>query len=333
MKKPYYSLNDFFQNKYGEKCYKIAIDAGLSCPNRDGRIGYGGCTFCSVGGSGDFAVSRKTGSIYDQIETGLSLFKDKKVGNLFVAYYQAYTNTYGEISHLENLYREGLSHPQIIGISIATRPDCLPDEVLELLTRLQKEYPDKFIWIELGLQTCHEHTAALIHRGYPLSVFEKAMSDLSKRSIPVIVHVILGLPGESAKDMYETVSYLNRFKPFGIKLQLLHVLKGTKLAKQYGFTDPEAAVSDFAVSEEGTLPPLHILELEEYTDIVIHCLELLDPDITIHRLTGDGPKELLLTPKWSLNKRNVLNTLHKALSQRQTYQGRTYHDSRSIDSL
>ncbi len=315
MDKPYYSLNDYFQNTYGEKCYKIAIDAGLSCPNRDGTIGYGGCTFCSAGGSGDFAVSRNVGTISEQITAGLTKFGDKKVGDRFVAYYQAYTNTYGEISHLEELYREGLSHPQIIGISIATRPDCISDEVLDLLVRLRKEFAPKFIWIELGLQTFHESTAHFIHRGYPLSVFENAMERLSAISIPVIVHVILGLPGETAEDMYQTISYLNGFHPFGIKLQLLHILEHTQMAMQY------------------ENKPFPILELNEYIHILIHCLEILDPKTVVHRLTGDGPKEILLAPKWSLNKRNVLNTLHKELRQRQTYQGRLYYDSRSTDTL
>ncbi len=315
MDKPYYSLNDYFQNTYGEKCYKIAIDAGLSCPNRDGTIGYGGCTFCSAGGSGDFAVSRNVGTISQQIAAGLTKFGDKKVGDRFVAYYQAYTNTYGEISHLEELYREGLSHPQIIGISIATRPDCISDEVLDLLVRLRKEFSPKFIWIELGLQTFHERTAHLIHRGYSLSVFENTMERLSAISIPVIVHVILGLPGETAEDMYQTISYLNSFHPFGIKLQLLHILEHTQMAMQYANT------------------PFPILELNRYIDILIHCLEILDPKTVVHRLTGDGPKEILLAPKWSLNKRNVLNTLHKELRQRQTYQGRLYYDSRSTDTL
>lgn len=315
MEKPYYSLNDYFKQAYGEKCYKIAIDAGLSCPNRDGTTGYGGCTFCSAGGSGDFAVSRETGSIREQIENGLSLFHDKNVGSRFVAYYQAYTNTYGDVSLLEQIYREGLSHPDVCGISIATRPDCLPDEVLQLLKRLREEYAPKFIWVELGLQTCHDRTAELFHRGYPRTVFETAMHALSQISIPVIVHVILGLPGETPEDMYETIQYINRFHPFGIKLQLLHLLKGTRMAAQYNAAR------------------FHILTLEEYIDIVIHCLELLDPATVIHRLTGDGPKDLLIAPLWSLHKRNVLNTLHKSLRERQTYQGRLYHDSRPTDNL
>ncbi|MBE5868694.1 MAG: TIGR01212 family radical SAM protein [Lachnospiraceae bacterium] len=317
MEKPYYSLDKYFKGIYGEKCYKIAIDAGLSCPNRDGTIGYGGCTFCSAGGSGDFAVSRAVGSIQDQIDAGLALFGDKKTGNRFVAYYQAYTNTYGKPSLLEQIYREGLSHPQIMGISIATRPDCLSFEILDLLDRLRREYAPKFIWIELGLQTCHERTARLINRGYPLSVFEQAMRALREQSIPTIVHVILGLPGETPEDMYATVSYLNAFQPFGIKLQLLHILKGTGLALDY----------------EQHSPDLHIMELQEYIHVLIHCLELLDPGIIIHRLTGDGPKDLLLAPLWSLNKRKVLNTLHQTLKDQKTYQGRCYHYAGSIDSL
>lgn len=306
--KPYYSLNDYFKQTYGEKCYKIAIDAGLSCPNRDGTLGFGGCTFCSTGGAGDFAVSRNVGAIQSQIDAGLALFHGKNVGDRFVAYYQAYTNTYGELSHLEQIYREGLSHPKVCGISIATRPDCLSADVLQLLKQLQEEYAPKFIWVELGLQTCHDRTAELFHRGYPRSVFEDSMHALSDLSIPVIVHVILGLPGETPEDMYETIRYLNSFHPFGIKLQLLHILKGTVMAAQY---------------EQGILD-LHILTLTEYLDIVIHCLEILDPDVVVHRVTGDGPKDLTLAPLWSLNKRNVLNTLHKTLRERQTYQGRLY---------
>lgn len=317
MEKPYYSLDDYFKQTYGEKCYKIAIDAGLSCPNRDGRLSYGGCTFCSAGGSGDFAIPASVGSIQNQINAGLSLFREKKVGNRFVAYYQAYTNTYGELPVLERLYREALSHPQIMGISIATRPDCLPEPVLDLLERLGREYSPKFIWIELGLQTCHDHTAVQINRGYPLAVFDNAMRNLQARSIPVIVHVILGLPGESPEDMYETVRYLNRFSPFGVKLQLLHILKDTRLGMEY--------TRDHSV--------LHVLDLGEYVDIVIHCLELLDPRTVIHRLTGDGPKDLLLAPLWSLNKRNVLNTLHNTLKERKTYQGRCYKNAGTADSL
>ena len=230
----YYSLNDYLKETYGEKVYKIAIDAGLSCPNRDGKLDTKGCIFCSAGGSGDFAVSRKDfPSVSAQLKAGLSLFQGKNVGNKFIAYFQAYTNTYGPVDYLESIFSEALSHPKITGISIATRPDCLEENVLALLKKLTITFPNKFIWIELGLQSIHEDTANYIRRGYSLSVFEKALSDLEKAKIPVIVHVILGLPNESHEQILETIDYLAKKNIFGIKLQLLHILKGTDLAKDY----------------------------------------------------------------------------------------------------
>ncbi len=322
LSKPYNSLNAYLQNTYGEKCYKIALDAGLSCPNRDGKIGTGGCIFCSAGGSGDFATKTDAASIHMQLKEGLNLFREKKVGNKFIAYFQAYTNTYGPISYLREIYTAALDLEEVIGISIATRPDCLGDEVLVLLGELKNLYPHKFIWVELGLQTIHEQTATFIKRGFPLSVFEEAYHSLQALQIPVIVHVILGLPGETKEDMYATCSYLNRFKPFGVKLQLLHILKGTLLGVLYEKDPTLQLPGGFA-----------ILNLEEYMNILIHCLEILDPDIVLHRITGDGPKDLLIAPTWSLNKKHVLNTLHKTMRERNTYQGRNFYDTGSIDPL
>ncbi|MCH5276004.1 MAG: TIGR01212 family radical SAM protein [Lachnospiraceae bacterium] len=310
--KPYYSLDAYCKNTYGEKYYKIALDGGFSCPNRDGRAGRGGCIFCSAGGSGDFAVNVEPCSISEQLETGRRLFGSKKTGTRFIAYFQAYTGTYAPIDYLQNIYTEALEQPEIGGISIATRPDCLPDEVLTLLTKLKSDYPNKFIWIELGLQTIHEETAAFCNRGYKLPVFKEAMEKLSSLAIKTVVHVILGLPGETPQMMYETCRYLNSTPAFGIKLQLLHVLKGTALGESY---------------LSGALPDFKVLSQEEYTDIVIHCLEILRPNMVIHRLTGDGPKNTTIAPLWSLNKRNVLNTLHSTMKQRDTYQGRSYHDA------
>lgn len=312
----YYSLNNYLKETYGEKIYKIAIDAGLSCPNRDGKLDTRGCIFCSAGGSGDFAISRKDfPTISEQIEAGVSLFSEKKTGNRFIAYFQAYTNTYGPIEYLNTIYSEALSHPLIAGISIATRPDCLEKDILSLLAALKDTYPDKFIWIELGLQTIHEDTALYIRRGYPLSVFEKALEDLEKVDIPVIVHVILGLPGETNDKILETIDYLAKGKIFGIKLQLLHILKGTGLAKEY-------EQNNFAVYTK-----------EEYIDLVIDCIEHLPQNIVIHRITGDGPKKLLIAPLWSGNKKDVLNSLHHRFKERGAYQGRCFYDTRSINSL
>lgn len=314
--KPYFSLDAYFKNTYGSKCYKIALDGGFSCPNRDGTIGVGGCIFCSMGGSGDFSISTlETPSIEDQIKASLSLMGDKKTGNQFVAYFQAFTNTYGPIDKLRALYTNALAHPDIIGISIATRPDCLGEEVLDLLSELQKAYPDKFIWIELGLQTIHEETAKYIRRGYALPVFEQAALALKERNIPFIVHVIIGLPGESLEMLLDTIQYLNVIRPFGIKLQLLHILKETDLAHDY-------LEHQFDALSEDT-----------YIHWLSACIATLNPDIVLHRVTGDGPKNLLIAPLWSGNKRGVLNHLHQYLKEHNIYQGKHYDDTRTINPL
>lgn len=307
--KPYYSLNAYFQRYYGEKCYKIALDAGLSCPNRDGRTGSGGCIFCSVGGSGDFAVSATASCIEEQLQKGRVILSRKYTGSKYLAYFQAYTNTYGPVSYLREIYTAALVLPDVIGISIATRPDCLGPEVLRLLSELKASFPDKLIWIELGLQTMHEETAAFIRRGYPLAVFEEAMANLKALSLPVIVHVILGLPHETAGDMYATTRYLNTFSPFGVKFQLLHILKHTALGDLY---------------EKGEIPDFTVLSKEDYIDILIKNLELLSPETVVHRVTGDGSRKDLIAPLWSLQKRDVLNTLHHTMRIRQTYQGRLW---------
>jgi hypothetical protein len=301
--KPYYSLDAYCKNTFGHKCYKIALNANMSCPNRDGTKGTRGCIFCSEGGSGEFAVSIRGKSIQEQISEGVRFFGGKYTGDSFIAYFQAYTNTYAPVEYLEKIYREALSASNICGISIATRPDCLPDKVLGLLYRLRKDYPDKFIWVELGLQTIHENTAEFIRRGYPLSCFDKAVSALKDIHIPVIVHIILGLPHESVKDMLDTISYMNIIRPFGVKLQLLHVLNGTDLADLY-------QAGEFTVMDK-----------DEYISTVSECIAYLSPEIVIHRITGDGSKKLLIAPKWSLNKRDVLNSLHRSLMENKITQG------------
>ena len=303
--RPYYSLDAYCKNRYGSKVYKIALDAGLTCPNRDGTLGNRGCIFCSAGGSGDFAV-KPMDSVAEQLKKGQEMFGKKKTGNLFIAYFQAYTNTYGKLEYLAEIYEEALKQPQIVGISIATRPDCLPEEVLDLLSNLQKKYPKKDIWVELGLQTIHDTTAAYIRRGYKLEVFDTAVANLEKRGIPVVVHVILGLPGETTDMVLQNIQYLNRLPIFGIKLQLLHVLKDTDLADDY------------------LAGKFETLSKESYMELLITCLKNLSPDIVIHRLTGDGPKDLLIAPTWSLYKRDFFNTLHRHLKQTGEYQGQNY---------
>lgn len=311
--KPYYSLDAYCKNTFHHKCYKISLNGGMTCPNRDGSLGNRGCIFCSAGGSGDFAALGDT--IEEQLATGKALFGDKEIGEHFIAYFQAYTNTYAPTDYLARIYTRALSSPQVCGISIATRPDCLEQEVIDLLKLLKEQFPDKFIWIELGLQTIHQKTADYIRRGYALDCFEQAVDRLHTAEIPFIVHVILGLPGETPEMIYETIQYLNTVKPFGIKLQLLHVLKNTDLAADY-------CAGHFRVYEK-----------DEYLDILIHCLELLSSDIVVHRVTGDGPKDLLLAPIWSLHKRDVLNSLHRKMKLANTYQGRLFHATGTIDTL
>lgn len=309
MDKPYYSLDAYCKNTFKHKCYKIALNAHMTCPNRDGTLDTRGCIFCSAGGSGDFAVPTSVGceavlDIRTQLEAGKKLFGDKKIGDHFIAYFQAYTNTYAPLSYLEEVYFAALSTPEVCGISIATRPDCMSDDVLALFKSLRHRFPEKFIWVELGLQTMHEDTARYIRRGYELPVFEQAVKRLHALDIPVITHVILGLPGETPDMVNKTIGYLNTLPIWGIKLQLLHVLKNTDLATDY-------LAGKFAT-----------LEKDEYLTLLIHCIELLRPDIVIHRVTGDGPKNLLIAPTWSLNKRDVLNSLHQRMRQLNTYQGR-----------
>ena len=309
-RKPYYSLDTYLKNTYGKKLYKIAIDAGLSCPNRDGRLDTRGCIFCSQGGSGDFAVKLWGASDFEACFTeGMQRLSSKYSGSEFIAYFQAFTGPYGSIAYLESIYEAALKDDRIVGISIATRPDCLPDEVLTLLKELKERYPHKFIWIELGLQTVREDTARFIRRGYSLSCFEGAVSALDALSIPTVVHLILGLPGESDGDVLKAVSYLNSLPIQGVKLQLLHILEGTDLAALYREHPEEICI--FSTKEK-------------YFDLLISCIEHLRPNMVIHRITGDAPKALLLAPLWSANKKDVLNSLHKEMKERSAFQGRLY---------
>ena len=303
--KPYYSLHAMLQERFHEKVYKLSLNGGMTCPNRDGTLGTRGCIFCSAGGSGDFAADRLL-SVTKQIEQQKALITQKRPVHKFIAYFQAYTNTYAPVPYLEKLFREAICHPDIVALSIGTRPDCLGDDVLDLLDRLNWIKP---VWVELGLQTIHEDTARYIRRGYALDCFEKAVKDLRARSLEVIVHTILGLPGEDRERTLQTIRYLNGQPIQGIKLQLLHVLKGTDLALDY---------------ERGLF---ETLTMESYLALLIACLERLSPDIVVHRLTGDGPKDLLIAPVWSSAKRTVLNELHRRMKLENTWQGRLYHST------
>ncbi len=303
--KPYYSLHAMLQERFHEKVYKLSLNGGMTCPNRDGTLGTRGCIFCSAGGSGDFAADRLL-SVTKQIEQQKALITQKRPVHKFIAYFQAYTNTYAPVPYLEKLFREAICHPDIVALSIGTRPDCLGEDVLDLLDRLNRIKP---VWVELGLQTIHEDTARYIRRGYALDCFEKAVKDLRARSLEVIVHTILGLPGEDRERTLQTIRYLNGQPIQGIKLQLLHVLKGTDLALDY---------------ERGLF---ETLTMESYLALLIACLERLSPDIVVHRLTGDGPKDLLIAPVWSSAKRTVLNELHRRMKLENTWQGRLYHST------
>ena len=297
--KPYRSLNEYYREVFGRKTAKISLDGGFTCPNRDGTCGTSGCLFCSAGGSGDFAENAAL-SITEQVMQGKSQTSDKWKDPAYVAYFQAFTNTYAPVEELRRKYEEALACEGIEGISIATRADCLPEDVLDLLEELNQKTK---LWVELGLQTADETSAEYIRRGYPLSVFEKAVNDLAERNIPVIVHVILGLPNENRETILKTIDCVNRLPVQGIKLQLLHVLSDSDLAEIY---------------QTGDYTPL---TKEEYIALVGDCIAHLREDIVIHRLTGDGDKNTLLAPLWSLRKRDVLNSLHKYLKENNIHQG------------
>lgn len=306
---PYNSVNTYFKQRFGEKVYKLALDGGMTCPNRDGKIDTRGCIFCSEGGSGDFAQHYDP-DITSQINNAISFLrsskyssstKPKNSGRIYVAYFQSYTNTYAPVEYLRKIFTQAIDHEDIVALSIATRPDCLDEKVVALLSELNHIKP---VFVELGLQTIHESTADYIRRGYKLSVFEYAYRLLKESGLEVIVHMIIGLPGENKNDILETAAYLANHNVDGVKLQLLHVLKNTDLAQDY---------------EKGLF---RTLTLEEYCDIVVSIIEILPPSTVIHRITGDGPKNILIAPLWSSNKKVVLNSIMNTFRQRNTFQGK-----------
>lgn len=287
------TFNDYCRKTYGEKLYKISLNAGFTCPNRDGTKGKRGCIFCSEGGSGDFAQALCS-SIDEQIEAAKQQVAKKYKGNRYIAYFQAFTNTYGTTDRLRKIYLPIAEREDIAAIDIATRPDCLGEEILQVLQEIQEKKP---LIVELGLQTIHEKSIQYIRREYDNREYEEAVSKLNAMGIHTVTHVILGLPGETKEDMVETVKYVVEQKSRGIKLQLLHVLKGTDLAADY-----EAGKFD-------------VLTLDEYIDILQACIEVLPEEMVVHRLTGDGPKSLLIAPKWSADKKKVLNRINKIISR------------------
>lgn len=291
----FYSVNEYLKGTYGVKMYKLALNGGMNCPNRDGLIDTRGCIFCSAGGSGDFACTN--------VDDAKKLISNKYTGNNFIAYFQSYTNTYADVSYLRNLFMPVINNPDVKILSIATRPDCLDDSVITLLGELNKIKP---VWIELGLQTIHKKTSDYIRRGYELDIFTDAVKRLNNSDIKVIVHMILGLPGESDEMMLDTARFIANSGAWGIKLQLLHVLKGTDLADDYNN---------------------HLFEtmtMDNYIRLIGRIIELLPPDMVIHRLTGDGPKKNLIAPLWSADKKRVHNSLMQYFTNNNIIQGRNY---------
>ena len=301
--KRYNSLNYFLREKFGEKVFKISLDAGFSCPNRDGAISSGGCVFCSERGSGDFAGNREF-SIPSQFQDRVQMMNKKWKEGKYIAYFQAYTNTYADVNILREKYEEAINQKGVVALAIATRPDCLGDDVLELLEELSKKI---YVWIELGLQTVNDKTAELINRGYKLSTFEEALYKLNSIGIDVVVHTIFGLPGESKEDMLDTVKYISKQNISGVKFHLLHLIRETPLVSLYNNGQ------------------LKFLEQEEYIELVCNAIALLPQSMVIHRLTGDAPRELLIGPMWSLKKWEVLNSIDRTLEENKIFQGLYFH--------
>ena len=289
----YLSFNKYLKDKFGQKVYKISLDGGFTCPNRDGKIDTRGCIFCSKGGSGDFAQNRNL-SITEQIESGKKIVEKKIKSGKYIAYFQAFTNTYAPVEILRAKYSEAINHHDIVALSIATRPDCLGHDVIELLDEMNKIKP---VFVELGLQTIHSDSAEYIRRGYSLEVYNEAVKKLKNIGVNIVVHIILGLPNESEEDMLESVKYVCQSQIDGIKLQLLHVIAGTDLAKDY----------------EKEL--FKTLEFDEYVELIAKCVAIMPKNIVIHRLTGDGAKKDLIAPLWSADKKRVLNAINKALRE------------------
>ena len=300
--KRYHSLNYFLRNKFGEKIYKISLDGGFTCPNRDGKVSKGGCTFCSARGSGDFAGSRIL-SITEQFEDRKKMMEKKWKDGKYIAYFQAYTNTYAPVEELTRKYEEALAQENVIALSIATRPDCLDEDVLDYLEELNKKI---YLWVELGLQTVNDVTGRNFNRGYDLEVFDKSLKELQKRGIEVVVHTIFGLPGETKEDMLKTIDYVAHSGAQGIKFHLLHLMTGTKMVEQY---------------ESGEL---QLLSKEDYIDLICKGIAMIPEEMVVHRLTGDAPRQSLIGPMWSLKKWEVLNDIDKALVDNDIWQGKNF---------
>lgn len=304
----FYKLNSFLKENFKEKIYKVSLDGGFTCPNRDGKISNKGCLFCSDKGSGEFAGDRcKTITV--QIDEQIDFMKDKIGSSKVIAYFQNFTNTYGDVEYLRKIYYEALNHEKVIGIAIATRPDCLSDDVINLLDEINKKY---FLWVELGLQTANDSIGKIINRGYDTKVYIDSCRILNEKNIKFVTHMIVGLPNEEKKDLYDTIDLINSVKSWGIKIHLLYILKNSKLLNYYQQN------------------PFKIYEKDEYENTVIELLERLSPSIVVHRLTGDAKKDELFEPLWSLNKRGILNSIEKKLKSSKSYQGKFFNEKEAI---
>lgn len=291
----FYSLNDFFKDEFKDKIFKVSLDGGFTCPNRDGKVANGGCIFCSDAGSGEFAGNRRK-SITEQIDEQLEFLKDKVKDKKVIAYFQNFTNTYGDVDYLREIYYEALNHPKVLGLAIGTRPDCIEDDTLELLKEINEKH---FFWIELGLQTIDDKVAKIINRGYPLSTYLETSKKLKESGIKFVTHMIVGLPTEEREDILNTAKCIVQSGAWGIKIHSLHIIKGTPLERLYNDTN------------------FKVFTLDEYVDIVVTVLKLLPDKMVVHRVTGDGKKDEVVEPKWSLNKRKVLNEIEKELKKRE----------------
>lgn len=301
--KPYYSLDYFFRKKFGEKIIKITLNGGFTCPNRDGKVALGGCTFCSNEGSGEFA-GNKLKSITEQFEEQKIIMRKKWKSNKYIAYFQAYTNTYAPIARLKKLYDEALNQSGVVGLSIGTRPDCLSDEILNLLCEYNKK---TFLMVELGLQSSKEETGILINRGHDVKCFEDGVKKLREKNIYVVSHVIFGLPNETKDDMINTVKFINKLDIQGVKYHLLYIIKNTTLFEQYKKD-----------------PSIYKLTKKDYIEILGEAICLTNPEIVIHRITGDAKREDIIEPMWSIKKWELLNEIHKYLKERNIYQGKHF---------
>lgn len=308
--KRYHTWNYHLRNEFGHKVFKVALDGGFDCPNRDGTAAHGGCTFCSAAGSGDFAGNRAE-NLVSQFSTIKGKMHEKWKNGKYMAYFQAYTNTHAPVEVLREKFESVLNLEGVVGLSIATRPDCLPDDVVEYLAELNKR---TYLWVELGLQTVHERTALLINRAHDFKCYTEGVKKLRKHGIRVCSHIINGLPLENHDMMMETARAVSKLDVQGIKIHLLHLLKGTPMVKQY---------------EKGKL---EFLAKEDYVNLVCDQLEIIPPEVIVHRITGDGPIDLMIGPMWSVNKWDVLNSIDAELKQRESYQGK-YFEKEQVCAL